>query len=666
MATSAPSQVDAHPEGLEASQDTPIRQLPFPSADAERQAIGALGDWISSELARSQGSRTDIEHLWEEDLQLYEGVPRSPIKNTPYENASNLQITLGAIACDAIYAQMLNLIFHIDPFLTIREVSETGERVEEVKALQRFGEVLARSGRSKLKPATENALLDDCKLGTGVAYVPWRQWIKKTQLSINGELPPIKDQGPVSRGVPLEDFWVPGGAYDDIQEMRWCGVRFWLTRHELELRRRPPFNWDIEGAQPSSDLGRLRQMRERLSRHDGFGQRNHNPEGDNDLFQVFDIYCYYDIDGDGIDEDLLVTFDFGSKRVLKWRFNPYDRRPFEASRYQRRAYLFYGLGVVEMLRPFQKAITNQMNNWLDNSALANTRFWVARHGAVPRNQLSVWPNRLLSVPNPREDIVPHQMADTYPSAPAGIQVTMTFAERRSGVNELSQPRGGGVLGNRTPGITTLALLQKGSERFGPAFDSAREFVAGIVRQMFFRFQERLLMGGEERREAVEIITLMMGEERAILVIAALEAPGFENEYSIELTASSSTVNRESERQNWLLLLQQVVVIYERVFQIVQLIDSPETTPLVKATGEQLINNANEILERTMRTFDQVRDPANLLINIQQAMVQADAMQREQGLQALGQALETTFGLPLGGAADEQSRDALLADPFAIG
>lgn len=667
MATSAHSQVDLHPEDLEINQDLPLRQAGIFGTQAEEdEALARLGDWIASEMSRAQGARTDIEYVWEENLQLYEGVPRRPVKNTPFENASNLQVTLGAIACDAIYAQMLNLIFNTDPFITVRPVSEGGELTENGKALQRFAEVLSKSERTKIRPAVENILLDDTKLGTGISYIPWRQFIKKTQLSANGELPPHKEQGPVARGVPVEDFWVPGGAFDDIQEMRWVGIRFWLTRHELELRSRAPLNWRVDEAIPSSDLGRLRQMRERLSRHDGFGQRNHNPEGDNDLYQVFDVYCYYDIDGDGIDEDLLITWDFGSKRVLKWRFNPYDRRPFEAARYQRRSYMFYGLGVVEMLRPYQKGITSQYNNWIDNSQLANTRFWVVRHGALPRNQLSIWPNRLLSVPDPRNDLIPHQMADTYPSAPAALQVTMTLAERRSGVNELSQPRAGGVLGNRTPGITTLALLQKGSERFGPAFDAAREMVAAIVRQMIYRFQERLLMGGEARREVVEQIVSMMGADRARLVIELLDSPAFDNEITVQLTASSASTNREAERQNWLLLVQQVLVIYERVFQVVQLISAPNVPPLVQSTGESLIGNVNELLDRTMRTFDQVRDPANLLIKLEEITAEADASVDQQGLAQLGQALEQTFGLPIGGAADAASRDALLGDLAAIG
>lgn len=592
----------------------------------DEERLGVLARWLDSELHRAEGARSELRLVWENNLRLYEAVAERTRRNVPIENASNIEIPLGAIAADSVYAQIINTIFQIEPLITVREVGESGEFTENVKALQRFVDVLAR--KIRLRPAAENAILDDVKLGTGILYTRWTERRKKTAAASE-----VVSRGPIVQGVAIEDFFVPGGACDDLDNERWVALRYHLTEHELNVRARD-LEWEVEGALESPSQDRVRQIRERLGRHDGRQSRRGSESGDSGgkIFEIYDFYCYFDIDGDGLDEDLLVTWDRGSRSVLKITFNPYDRRPFSVMRYQLREYLFYGLGVIEMLRPFQQGATNLYNHWVDNSLLANTRFWVGKHGAVPNNQMRVWPNRFLGVSNPRDDIIPHQMADTFASAPQAIQQTVSFAERRVGLPEVSGQRPGGVLGSRTPGITALSVLQKTNERFGPAFESARAGVAGAVRQAILRYQERLLGGN---RDTEDDIIAMLGEERGGLVVAILRDPRFDDTVAVELTASNAQVNKEADRQNWLLLFQQVITLGQQLTGLAQIIDSPETGPVTKNVAQQLADVARELLERVYRSFDQVRDPTALLVDMNAAIAEAEAQQPPDALAQLG-------------------------------
>jgi len=606
--------VEFAPEELEQPIDA---QGFFRSVEQRDEALGALGMWLRSEIDRSKAARYQLERQWEDNLRQYEGVSRRRTRNVPIENASNLEITLGAIACDAIYAQMLNLIFQVNPLVTIRETGEHGKYRQHIKGLQRFIDIV--TGKMGLRPAVENMLLDNIQLGTGVIYTRWTKTQKKTVAST------VLRQGPMARAIPIEDFFIPGGAYTDLQQERWAGFRQWLTEHDLNLRARD-LGWDIEGVLPTGNVDRIRQIRERLGRTNGFSSRkgSTDPAG-GELYEIFDIYALYDIDGDGIDEELLVTFDYQTQKVLKLMYNPYERRPFDAARYQLRGFIFYGLSVMEMLRPFQEGASNLYNHWVDNSLLANSRFWIGRNGAVPNNQLRIWPNRFLPVANPREDIMAVPMADTFPSAPAALSQTVSFAERRVGINDLTAPRPSAVLGSRTPGITALSMLQKANERFGPAFDGARNAIAGTVKQALYRYQERLLA---QDMTVVDEMTEMLGPDQANLVIELLGRKDFDDTIAVELTASSASVNKETERQNWLLLFQQVVGLGEKIMGLTQLIESPQMGPVTKNVAQQLVTIANELLDRTLRTFDQVRDPGAMLINLQAALDEADQQQPE--------------------------------------
>lgn len=622
------SEVNVHPEKRFITQDNAVARGLFESEEDMAAATGRLASWIDGEVMRAKMGRHEQENLWIEALQLYEGRTEREHRNTPIEKAPNIQVTLGAIAADAVYAQMLNIIFNISPLVTVSPVDETGEFTEHAKALQRLVNIVARN-EMKLRPAAENAILDNVKLGTGVYYVLWRERRKKTQTNT------VTMFGPRARAIPVEDFFLPAGATDDLQDARWVAWRVWLTAHELNLRARD-LKWNVSGTLPSTQTSNVRQTRERLGRTQGDASRQAGDENEGgDLFEVFEVYCLFDIDGDGIDEDLLVTWDAGSRNVLRWTFNPYDSRPFEVMRYQLREYLFYGMGIVEMLRPFQKGATELYNHWVLNSMLANARFWTGKHGAVPHNQLRIWPNRYLPLQNPREDLIPHQMADTYPSASASLATTMSFAERRSGVNDLTTPRPSQVLGSRTPGITALSMLQKANERFGPAFDAARMATTGAVRQGILRYHERILAGDEK---VVDHIMDLLGEERGALAIELMQRKDFNNAVDIELSGSNAQQNRETARQNMILFMQNLLPYFERILQLQAVVSNPQTPPAVRELAGRVSDAAAEVVERVARTFDEVRDPSQLVVRIDNELDQAQNLQ-VQGLQGLGALLQ---------------------------
>ena len=64
--------------------------------------MNALKTFLTVELEDAISSRFSLEQLWRDLLRMYDGVPKNPVKNFPIENAPNTEITLGAIAADAI------------------------------------------------------------------------------------------------------------------------------------------------------------------------------------------------------------------------------------------------------------------------------------------------------------------------------------------------------------------------------------------------------------------------------------------------------------------------------------------------------------------------------------------------------------------------------------
>jgi hypothetical protein len=581
--------------------------------DAER--LEALKSFLTNEVEDAMSARYMQEQSWTDCLRQYEGVPKNPIRNIPIENAPNLEVTLGAIASDAIYAQLLDVIFNqVTPLVNVRATREDKDLSDDVKHLQRWIDVAAEI-EWNVRAAADQVALDWGQLGTGVFYVPWVDEIKKTKAY------KVREVGARVLSHPIEDFLVPGGAYDDCQRMPWVALRFWLTDEELEERRQK-HGWDTTDFKAIGSIGWMRTRREQL------GRTQANRKITNLLYETYDVYCTFDIDGDGIDEDLLVTWDRTGRGIAKLRYCPYDKRPVNPPRYQKRAHLFYALGPLEMIRPYQDELTEIHNDTMTNSKLANTRMWKGRPNAVQGQNLRVWPNRYIPSADPN-DFGEVKLSDVYPSAYRNEASVIAYAERRVGVRELSGAAPSKVLGGRTPGITALSMLQQVNQRFAPAFDDFRREMAGAIRQCLWRYRERLLAGDE--RASQNIIDIL-GDHAGTRVVALLMSKRFEESVSVELTATTPQVNRAQERQDAVQLISLVGQYYEKVLQLLMVASNPQTPPPVQKIAKEIAEKVGEIVERTIRTYDAVRDPKTFILEVDEAI--ASVQPNDQGLQGL--------------------------------
>lgn len=604
-----------------------------------RVAEGAetrLALWLQREINGAFSNRSELDAEWKEALKTYEAVPERKAVTFPFENAPNIVVPLGAIACDSIYAQSLDLIFSVAPVVTVQALDE--RYIAEAKAVQRFVNWMTVQELG-FSAAARQAILDDVQLGTGIYYVPWVKEVRK------GRVHQILREGPRCYAIPPEDFLIAPGATDDLQAARWVAVRFWLGPAEFEARAGQE-EWTAERkarAHLGAKVDEVRLQREQL------GHEVSSDSGRAELYQLFDVYCSFDIDGDGYEEDLLVTWDRGSGAILHLRYNPYDRRPFEAMRYQERGHLFYGLGVLEMLKGLQGEATLLHNHRTANLMLANTRIWAARQGSVP-DSIVIHPGKVVQLPNP-EDLNAIAMADVYPSASQGQAITMGLAERRTGVNEMSLPRASSVMGSRTPGITALSMLQATNRRFTSVFDGLRMASGAAVKQGLYRYQEKLL----ERYPGIEDhARKVLGERDGALFIAVVRDTQFDDALKLELTTSSASVSRDADRQNALMLMQMLSTYYQRTLELVSVGSNPQVPEPVRIAAGKIAGAASELMERLVRTFDQVRDPGTLIVDVSEEIGGGAGGGAEQqmagGVDAGFGALAQLLGMPAGAVA----------------
>lgn len=582
--------------------------------------LGRLSGWLTVEVEQALAARIQQEELWRELLRQYDGVPKRPVRNDIIENAPNIEITLGAIAADSIYAQAIDLIYNINPLVTCRAANAAF--AQTVKPFQVWNDFMTRN-ESNIRLASEDALLDDIQLGTGVLFIPWVEDVYKTKIST------VYERGPRIMPIPIEDFIVPGGSRGDIKNLRWKSARFWYNDYEMSVRKKQN-GWNTEGVIPCGTIGWVRNRRETLSRTSSNTKIGY-------LYEIHYVFCEYDIDDDGIPESMLVTWDRSSRRIMKYAYKPYDCDPFSSMVYQRRAHLFYGISALEVTRPYQDVVTETYMMNLLNLMIANCRFWGVREGAVAPNT-KLWPNKILPLPNPKEDLVGIQMGDVYPSARINEQATIALAEQRVGSNELVN-RPSELFGSRTPATTTVTALAQVNKRFTPVFSGMRNCLSDAIKQCHLRYRERLLMGDANVQQ--HILKAIGNANDALAIMDVYRDPDFERGMQIELTASDVAINKDADRQNALNLMGMLAQYAERILQLLAVASSPQTPPPVASAARKIAIAATEIVDRVIRTFDQVRDPETFLVNFDEEINQS-ANPGTQALQGVNMFLQGMF------------------------
>jgi len=124
-------------------------------------------------------------------------------------------------------------------------------------------------------------------------------------------------------------------------------------------------------------------------------------------------------------------------------------------------------------------------------------------------------------------------------------------------------------------------------------------------------------------ETEEQILRVMGEADGEQVIRLLEDQFFDENVSVELSASSASANRFADRQDAIMLAGMLGNYYQRAVELVQLAEQ-SGSEAIKTTATQIAEKSTEIIDRTLRTFENVRDPRRFLIEINEAIDQIQA------------------------------------------
>jgi hypothetical protein len=304
-----------------------------------------------------------------------------------------------------------------------------------------------------------------------------------------------------------------------------------------------------------------------------------------------EFWCAFDVDGSRKAKEICVHYHRESRTIMSVRYNWHSdlRRPYRTGVYFPIEHRWRGIGICKKNEQFQREVTTQHRQRLDNATLANMRMIKVSKlsGYGPREP--IFPGKMWFVDD-MSHVETFQLGEIYPSSYQNEQATAIYSQQRTGVNEtnLGMPQVG------TPGTATsdLARIQEGNKKFDFVYANHKDFSNEIIMDI----AENVQQFGPRRVQYYEEV------EGGDLVKAFFDMPvGFVRDgLLISLKAAGQQQNKLIDRQNW----QQISVMLQQYYQgLVDLAMPLGDKQLLQTIFYKGMGAATEAMRQIFESFD---------------------------------------------------------------
>lgn len=616
--------------------------------NTERRLVSYLEDELTRHYAE-RGSHIDNLKSWQAD---YWAEPSTTEATFPFKGAATLIIPLAAITVEAIHARVMTTMFALSQFITAKPQSPQWQN--HARPVERFLDDQLLREIGIYKPVS-SSVLEIIKFGSGIVKCGYEKITKTAVREIEEdkeeEFTVTIKNSPTVDSVPFARFLMPF-IYQDPQSSSWCGEEHEYTPYELRLMEtsgkfaegtmeKMSAHFTTNPSSTSASGLEFQRSQEELESREPIWP---------DRIQTVEMWLGFDIDGtedlvvngtipreaisNSYDKEIVVHYHRASRTILSCRYNWYEdlRRPYHTGVYFPVEHRWTGIGVCKQVEQFQKEITTQHRQRIDNATLANCRMIKVSNLSKYGPDEPVFPGKIWFVDN-MSDVDSFQLGEVYASSFSNENQSNLYVQQRTGVNEVSlgMPQVG------TPGTATsdLARIQEGNKKFDYTYRNIKHFVSEISRSTVLNIKQ---FGSR----AEMYYTNVEGGE--------LVRDFFTNDFELikggfllEIEVAGQQDNKLLDRNNWQQVAQLLTGYYDSMIGLANAKGDKELLSRIVDSG---MHAATETMKQILESFD--------LKNVDRIIVQ-EALQNG-GLGTLRAGAGTDTGLAPTGEAEGMGVD----------
>lgn len=533
-------------------------ELPPPILKVSDEIMGNLKIWVDQWIKDLDNAQQDKQKQWAEFEKAYRAQMPEALEFEPFKGSCRDVIPAVRMACDPIHARLDTGIFRQDTIISLKALRKDVKDL--VPGLSKFIDFYLRR-YINFRQVAAPRLMEFAKLGTMVfktvydrdeaSVLKYSEDRTKTEKAVE-----VRFAGPRIFGISRGDCLFPT-SYQSVQD---CPVFFERQRTTYEkllvLQKAGKLaNVDkIRGQQTVGERTPLEEAREKAN-------KNELRTTFTNEVTVYEGWCDYDIDNDGVPEHLVLTFEPNTQTFLQLRLNWYfhQRKPYSLAPYTVANETMDGVGVAERAMPFQKAITTWQREATNNAMLANIRMFIARKGSNIEEVPRLYTGRTFFVDEPTKDFIPFACADIYPSTLVERQNLFGMLEKDTGVTDYLTGRESPVIGSRATATSTLALIQEGTRRVEAVLDNVRQCFSEIVQNMISIWIQYGTNGLED--------VVFEDDETALQVkqfFMTATQSNVNGMFAIGLAVTEAASNKQAQQQMQLALIQIFMQYLEKL------------------------------------------------------------------------------------------------------
>lgn len=568
----------------------------------DEETESRLVEFLDHEIMLAWQEKGLLVEDWIQWQRDYWAKPTEKVKNFPFRRAANVVIPMTAIAVETIYARLLTTLFSVKPFYSVRP--RTKMWIEAAPNVEGWLQTEVEDPNAlDMDGFARESILELLKLGTGIGKSGYERDIRKVNIDQpgGGSTPRYitrKDSATLDY-VPCANFLMRLSERDP-QTAVWVGEEHnditWaqLKRHALSGRMSKEAVENVKAWWQNGDTNSKAKEYDTRRRE----IENTEPAWTQD-FSFIEVWISFDVDGDGVDEEIVVDFHRDSRTILSARYNWYAdaHRPYRIGVYIPVEGRWAGIGVGKQLEQFQPLITTVHRQRLDAGTLANMGQLAIKRGQGYSPDEPIFPGKMWFLDNPGTDIKEFSLSNTqHFQYISNEDNARQYADKRSGANELII--GTPQQGTPAPFSTDYAKLTEGNKKFDMVLKNIRRWFGLLGGDCLANYQQ---FGGARLSER---IWLARGEG-GMWVEQVLRMPqeNVRRGAIVELTVTDSITNRDVEQAKWNQLFALLTGHYDKVLERAMQVASITQDPSVFLLFAQMsLRASNNVMNRLLDTY----------------------------------------------------------------
>jgi hypothetical protein len=424
----------------------------------------------------------------------------------------------------------------------------------------------------------------------------------------------------------LEDFFTRP-YWKDVQRAPWVAVRYRYFYHELKQMESQMIleNVDAILSQAVTEYSdNLEEAFDRAGISTGsLGQVQANQE-----YEIYEAHVFWDVDGDGIPEDVIVWVEPDSRTLLRAQFNPLSLRDIEVFTYLENPNTMYGIGVCQMTEGPQSEVTALHRMRLDGTQLSMLKMFLAKRGSGIGPKETFEPFKLLLVDDPLTDFKAIDFPDISQGAIIGEQMAQEYADRVTGANDYMAGFNDKTVGsNATVGGTTFLAGQANS-----ILNSLLENTEQSMSMVYMLALYQLIAN----RDFVRLDWMDSGDAMNIQKVLDMAVEDLPTKFRFSVRTTDINKTDESRKQNFLMVSQLYNQYGQTALQTLMMKLNPQVG--AQAEIQELLTSMYvgqaALMSRMLEFFD-VGNPEDFLPFTEQLKIQlrmVDKVRKEQTVQ----------------------------------